>query len=131
MEKIKHQFINPTFFNDKKNAYLYRALEEINRMRLLFLDNSSDISFIQKEISFTILSSILRKASDLELIDTSHLRKEFNSTIHGVQVFCLIDGSMIIRSDEDIKYNRKGVNFSLDSITRLEKQIEKWIKIKL
>ncbi len=82
-----------------------------------------------KEISLTIISTLLRKCFDLKLIPKTEDRNKFNSIIHTVQAFHKGNGDVYLSSDYDIKNKRKPTLINSKFLTELKKQVIKWKNI--
>ncbi|QSS96914.1 hypothetical protein [Psychroflexus sp. ALD_RP9] len=126
-ENKKHFFNDQKEFNQMRNLYLKRVEEEINTY-LSFL-NFTEVNTRNgalKEISLTIISTLLRKCFDLKLISQTKDRNKFNSVIHTVQAFHLENGDVYVLSDNDIKYKRKPTLVNYKFLTELKEQVIKW-----
>ncbi|WP_143185686.1 hypothetical protein [Psychroflexus salarius] len=113
-----------------RNLYLKRVEEEIETY-LSFLDlaevNTKNGTL--KEISLTIISTLLRKCFDLKLIPKTEDRNKFNSIIHTVQALHKGNGDVYLSSDYDIKHNRKPTLINSKFLIELKEQVIKWKNI--
>ena len=85
---------------------------------------------IQKELSFSLISFLLRRCDELEYIDLGDLKNKLNSILHAHMVEHMDDGSIFYKSDYDLKYNKVGTVVNFNFTTELIENINNWIKDK-
>jgi hypothetical protein len=126
-KKETHHFADPKYFNNMKNSYLLRIKEEVARLKINFLHNL-DANNFQKEISLYMICFLFRKCIELELIKEDSFLKIINSIIHSHSVAYFEDGSLIIRSDFDLKKNESGVLVNIKFVELIEKKVDDYLK---
>ena len=130
-ENSNHDFQDPGFFAKMKSVHLTRAKNEILQVINWLGDEKSEEVNIQKEVSLSLISFILRRCDELEYIELNELRFKFNSVLHAHLVLHLKEGAILYKSDDDIKKGRRGNLIDKQFLDELILKIDNWLGIKL
>lgn len=84
--------------------------------------------FVHKENSLGIISFLIRKCIELELIEKTSVTEKINSIIHVHECTHYENGAISFRSDKDRSNEKKAVIIDTDYINNLESQVRRWIK---
>jgi hypothetical protein len=123
----EHSFLTPKEFEKMRNLYLNRVEEEITRCIMFFNPSNVNSTYgTLKEISLAIISHLLRKCIELELIDPKGYKEKFNSIVHSHLVIHLDNGDVLLKSDHDIEHDRNGVLVSYKFLLKLREDLENW-----
>lgn len=114
------------FFKLQRDIYLQKAKAELINLKLLFdLDSDSENVSVQKEASIYIISVLLRKCHELELIKLNNVDKnKLNRFIHCHIRITAKDGSLLVQSERGLKQNDKLLVFDSDWVDKTIRQIE-------
>jgi hypothetical protein len=122
-----HKFINPDYFNVMKEQHLTKVEEELEKvnelMSPLFVSHVEDA---KKEVHMSTVSYLLRRCDELDYISLEDLRFNLNSVLHAHLVIHLKDGSIVYKSDDDLKKDRPGIRINHEFVGDLLKKIETW-----
>jgi hypothetical protein len=128
MSKKEHLFNDIDFFNRMKIGHLSKVKAELNHIEQ-WMNNCFDVEInIQKEVSLSTISFLLRRCSELEYIDLGDLKNKLNSILHAHKVFHMKDGSVVFQSDDDIKFDRPPFMVNKKFVDDLLVKIENWKK---